>query len=896
MNLRQSAIHICCFMLLVSFATACTDDVGNNGANPTEDTNITELDTTRPPPPDIGTDADKSDTTPDSPDSKNDTDPGDDIVQQPTNTQFELCILGSHEPTAPECLTQTYLDFEFVPFKALAERRVSIENTGDARIEVTDIDFGPTVASDITMEIVPYRLITDPASPSRKIRDPSPKRTRLQPGETLFIDVRAQAASTAGFIPAESLRIHTDVEDDDENFITIIVPLEGEVRACPAQTASCDGLAKTGCETNTTNDLLHCGGCGNECSFVNIDSACVNSTCEMVGQCSPGFGRCDKNPLSGCSTLLIDNDDHCGACDRSCARANGDGTCNGASCEATCRTGFADCNGDLAQDNSDGCEINTHQDPNHCGGCGQKCTIPNAVNLCTGTGTCSFTECQPGFFDMDNNPANGCEYQCVPSAGEDRPADNTAFGYTWQNNDKNCDGIDGDASRALFVATNGDDGNPGTRALPMRTIQAAIDRIANTSTTMNQIYVSAGTYNEQITLRSGISVYGGFSRANGWERSPSHVTSIENLNALDSGNVIAVKGNGINGARLQNFTIRSGGANSFITGTNQGASSYGVHCVSCTDLALVGNKITAGVGAPGKDGATGSAGEPGGTGSPGLAGHHNKDLPGAGGKGGTSSCGRPGGDGGRGGSEGANQGYSGADGTVNVRGGDGGVGGDPGQPGKPGATSNITSASGSSGAGGDSSGSFTNYFWIGSVGKSGGQGDAGHGGGGGGGGGGQGCFWCDNGSGNGGGGGGAGGCGGKGGYGGSAGGGSFGIVLANSTNALISNNTILTATGGRGGSGGKGGDGGKRGDKGIGAVYQSSEIGNGGDGGYGTAGGNGGYGGGGSGGPSIPVVTSGSSIQGNLETANTLTPGTGGAGGTGGNNGATGLSTKSHSL
>src|SRR5262245_2933286 len=42
--------------------------------------------------------------------------------------------------------------------------------------------------------------------------------------------------------------------------------------------------------------------------------------------------------------------------------------------------------------------------------------------------------------------------------------------------DTNCDGIDGDASRALFVAPGGDDSHPGTRSLPFQTIRRALDQ------------------------------------------------------------------------------------------------------------------------------------------------------------------------------------------------------------------------------------------------------------------------------------------------------------------------------------------------------------------------------------------------------------------------------------
>lgn len=895
MIMRPSVLIICCLSLLIALSTGCTDDVGNV-STPDQDTET--RDTSSPPPPDTG--GDKLDTEIDTPEIEPDTDPVEpDVEPLPTNTQFDLCIMGVSEPTAPECQSNEILDFDWLPPGSLAERRLNIHNTGDARIEITGLTFARPVDSDTTLEAIAYRMVPDPQNPSRLIRELTPMPARILPDAILYIDVVVRAGATPGYLPADSLRIHTDIEDENEDFLIVEIPLQGEVRACATGTASCDGLAKTGCETNTTNDRDNCGACGNVCSFVNSDSACNNSVCEMIGQCAAGFGRCDKDPLAGCSTLLIDNFDHCGACDLSCARDNADGTCSGTSCQATCHTGFADCNGDLPQPNSDGCETNIYQDPDNCGGCGAafKCDIPNAVNLCSAPGTCSFTECQPGFFDMDDNPANGCEYQCIPTPGDDRPADNTTFGYQWQDFDTNCDGIDGDASRAFFVATNGDDGNPGTRELPMRTIQAAINRIANTSTHIDQVYVSAGTYSEQITLHDGISIYGGFSRANGWERSPSHVTNIENLNALDSGNVIAIKGANISNARLQNFTVRAGGANNLITGTNQGASSYGVHCLNCTGLALVGNTINAGTGAPGQDGAnstiTGANGNPGGIGGNGS---HDGSTRGAGGSSGYSSCGRSGGAGGMGGSRGKNRGDDGKTGSVGTQGGSGGNGGDPGSPGTNG--NNGTSGSiGTAGAGGTNTGSLVGNFWRGVSGSMGERGTHGNGGGGGGGGGGQGCTFCINGTGNGGGGGGGAGCGGYGGSGGGAGGGSFGIFLINSTNAILTNNTVQTAQGGRGGRGGNGASGGQGAIGGQGASIYTGEIGRGGNGGRGGDGGRGGYGGGGAGGPSIPVVTRQSTIQGNVETANALTPGSGGPGGTStGNAGTSGLSVKTHAL
>ena len=48
------------------------------------------------------------------------------------------------------------------------------------------------------------------------------------------------------------------------------------------------------------------------------------------------------------------------------------------------------------------------------------------------------------FVDLDGNPANGCEYACT-ATGPDLPDDSFI--------DSNCDGIDGDASKAIFVSS-----------------------------------------------------------------------------------------------------------------------------------------------------------------------------------------------------------------------------------------------------------------------------------------------------------------------------------------------------------------------------------------------------------------------------------------------------------
>src|SRR5262249_16271233 len=146
----------------------------------------------------------------------------------------------------------------------------------------------------------------------------------------------------------------------------------------------------------------------------------------------------------------------------------------------TCSPGFANCN--FLE--TDGCETNLANDATHCGACGNDCTaiFPHAQTTCAGGGNCQFNGCQPNFWDLDGNPSNASEYGWTMQSATDAPDDS----FT----DQNCDGIDGDVNQAIFVATSGNDINPGTKAAPMRTINAALAKAAVNA--KPAIYVSEG--------------------------------------------------------------------------------------------------------------------------------------------------------------------------------------------------------------------------------------------------------------------------------------------------------------------------------------------------------------------------------------------------------------------
>jgi hypothetical protein len=643
---------------------------------------------------------------------------------------------------------------------------------------------------------------------------------------------------------------------------------------CDTGWLNCDGLPANGCEFDEADlqiDPANCGACGNVCpSGPNATPACSAMTCEVV--CDPGYADCNTTAADGCETDLAADTANCNGCGNACPiRQNAASVCESGSCAYVCDAAFHDCDANAAN----GCEISDEDlqtDPSNCGDCGVACTIPNGLAACS-SGACQNTvaSCDANYWDLNGDAADGCEYACVFTSATDLPDD--AF------EDANCDGIDGDVTRAIFVSPTGNDANAGTPISPMKTLNAAI--VQAVATKKPEVYVDVGVYLGQVSLTDGVSLYGAYSSVSNppWSRNTAYISEIRST-TVEGGGVSAVACRGATSpTTIDHLKIKAGDA------TGEGVSSYGVRADGCPGLSIRNSAIEAGNGSPGLPGAPGSPGAQGHDGYMGGVGSCNGDA-GAGGAGGASDCGRTGGRGGNGGPRGANNGQNGSTGLIGTSGGQHGNGGDPGGDGHDGANGTAGSP-GANGAGG-SGGAVSGGLWVGEPGTAGGSGTDGTGGGGGGGGGGQGCILCINGGGNGGGGGGGGSCGGTGSGGGTAGGGSFGVFLVNSIGASIASCTIRSAIGGEGGSALLGGSGGALSLPGYGQDICPSDVGAGGNGGAGGAGGQGGAGGGGAGGPSYAVYDSDHAVD---VSGNTLIPGTGGIGGSSpGNPGTDGAS------
>jgi hypothetical protein len=154
----------------------------------------------------------------------------------------------------------------------------------------------------------------------------------------------------------------------------------GEATTCPPNLTLVNGSC-----VDTKSDAQNCGSAGNACGGArNTTATCSNGTCG-VGECKPGYGDCDGNPVNGCEVNFTNNANNCGYCGDVCAVGpvtNGTGTgCSNSTCQVTCNPGWQQC-----YYGSTGCTVNTANDVNNCGACGNTCAAGQQCTNSTCTG------------------------------------------------------------------------------------------------------------------------------------------------------------------------------------------------------------------------------------------------------------------------------------------------------------------------------------------------------------------------------------------------------------------------------------------------------------------------------------------------------------------------------
>ncbi len=315
----------------------------------------------------------------------------------PLSGKLEVCVLNDKKEDG-QCQTPAQLDFGTVSGGSQTMRLFRIDNGTN---KIAELDKASIASNEF--KVVTVRYEDDPGNPGQKIRVVQALPETRKPGESLWFEVTWDATGTGGPIPASKTLVLNKVDNAAEP--DLVVPMVGMSDGCPAGTAACDSDPTNGCETNTNDDPNNCGACGKKCQIQNGTGGCMNGQC-IISTCNAGFADCDLNPNNGCETNTLNDSMHCGSCMQDCTKHTQQANCVGGNCNiVTCATGYADCN----LNPNDGCETNVLGTDNaNCGGCNIPCAPAHANGICQ-AGSCTLGACAPGYQDCDTMPGDGCE-------------------------------------------------------------------------------------------------------------------------------------------------------------------------------------------------------------------------------------------------------------------------------------------------------------------------------------------------------------------------------------------------------------------------------------------------------------------------------------------------------
>jgi hypothetical protein len=171
---------------------------------------------------------------------------------------------------------------------------------------------------------------------------------------------------------------------------------------CAEGFADCDGNAANGCEVDLRSDVAHCGACATACPS-GQRRAHLRGGRVRRRPAPTGFADCDGNPANGCEVDTAHERAHCGACGNACAARPTPPACAAGAACSPASTGFGDCDGTAAN----GCEADLARAPRTAGPAAARAPAQRRRRL--RGGRCTLARCDTGFADCDGSVANGCE-------------------------------------------------------------------------------------------------------------------------------------------------------------------------------------------------------------------------------------------------------------------------------------------------------------------------------------------------------------------------------------------------------------------------------------------------------------------------------------------------------
>lgn len=155
---------------------------------------------------------------------------------------------------------------------------------------------------------------------------------------------------------------------------------------CPEGEKNCDGVCVSTQDPEFGCARATCAPCVLGSLHI-LEAVCGSDGDCGVASCEDPYSNCDNVPSNGCEVNLETSNEHCGRCNQSCTELFPNKphvaatTCIIKNCAVDyCDEGFADCDKVFGN----GCEVNTTNDPAHCGGCDQPCAGGCSGGICDG--------------------------------------------------------------------------------------------------------------------------------------------------------------------------------------------------------------------------------------------------------------------------------------------------------------------------------------------------------------------------------------------------------------------------------------------------------------------------------------------------------------------------------